>query len=198
MAKRMSDPAESARFRLARSVSHLLHRAQQLAADRFGFLVGESGVTLRQFAVLAAIDAQSGLSQTDLVRATGIDRSTLADMMNRLEKRHLIVRTASPSDGRANAVVLESAGEQILEAATKHARAADAAILDALPKNKRRAFQATLELLSDIADEATRAAERKARRQTKRKKKKHEKREDKPITPPAARRKGEHGHKRGG
>lgn len=199
MAKRMPDTAESARFRLARSTSHLLHRAQQLAADRFAFLVGESGVTLRQFAVLAAIEEQPGLSQTDLVRATGIDRSTLADMMNRMEKRGLVVRSASPNDGRANAVALALAGEQILQAATKHARAADAAILDVLPKNKRRAFQATLEMLADIADRMARVAERDVRREAKRDKKKNKKRDDQaPSAAPAARRKGEITHKRGG
>lgn len=190
MAKRMSDQAESARFRLARSTSHLLHRAQQLAADRFALLVGESGVTLRQFAVLAAIDEQPGLSQTDLVRATGIDRSTLADMMNRMEKRGLVERSASPSDGRANAVALAEAGAQILLNATQHARAADAAILDVLPKNKRRAFQATLELLSEIADEIARETERSAKREAKRDKKKLKKREDKEPPPSSEKRRG--------
>lgn len=199
MAKRMPDTAEYARFHLARSTSHLLHRAQQLAADRFAFLVGENGVTLRQFAVLAAIEEQPGLSQTELVRATGIDRSTLADMMNRMEKRGLVVRSASPNDGRANAVALAPAGEQILHAATKHARAADAAILDVLPKNKRRAFQATLEMLADIADRNAHAAERDIRREAKRDKKKNMKREEPtPSVPSAVRRKGEIVHKRGG
>jgi|CXWL01.1.fsa_nt_gi DNA-binding MarR family transcriptional regulator len=196
MAKRMSDNAESARFRLARSTSHLLHRAQQLAADRFAFLVGENGVTLRQFAVLAAIEEQPGLSQTDLVRATGIDRSTLADMMNRMEKRQLIVRSASPVDGRANAVALAGAGEQILHTATKHARAADAAILDVLPKNKRRAFQSTIELLSALAEQTTPISDRETRPRLRREKKKQKKRDEKDAS--AGGGKGEPGHKRRG
>ena len=75
MARVMSDQMESELFRLAHSPSHLLHRAEQLAADRFGQLVGADGVTLRQFAVLAAIAENPGLSQSDLVRATRVAES---------------------------------------------------------------------------------------------------------------------------
>ena len=42
------------------------------------------GVTLRQTVLLAAIAEKEGASQSDLVRATGVDRSTLAEMMARI------------------------------------------------------------------------------------------------------------------
>src|SRR5262249_54924351 len=42
-------------FVLERSPSHLLHRAQQLAAGEFQRALGSDKVTIRQFAVLAAI-----------------------------------------------------------------------------------------------------------------------------------------------
>lgn len=181
MARRMSDQTEADAFRLGRSTSHLLHRAQQLASDRFSFLVGEDGVTLRQFAVLAAVHERPGLSQTDLVRATGIDRSTLADMVTRMEKRGLVVRTASPSDGRAHAVDLAPLGQQTLVQATKHARAADAAILDSLPKNKRRAFHATLALLAELADKGERAARKEEKKAEKARVKASAPKEEKPA-----------------
>ncbi len=165
MARSTSD-SESEPYRLATSASHLLHRAEQLAADRFTQLVGEA-VTLRQFAVLAAIAEQPGLSQSDLVRATGIDRSTLADLMNRLVKRGLAERKESPSDGRAYSVLLTASGASILHGATQHARAADAAILDLLPRTKRRAFLGTLTKLSKLAEAAAEKAERHARKMAK-------------------------------
>jgi DNA-binding MarR family transcriptional regulator len=165
MARSMSDP-ESEPFRLATSASHLLHRAEQLAADRFSQLI--DAVTLRQFAVLVAIAEQPGLSQSDLVRATGIDRSTLADMMNRLAKRGLVQRTESTQDARAYSVRLSASGAAILAAATQHARAADAAILDLLPRTKRRSFLATLTKLSRLAEQAAEKREREAKRQAKR------------------------------
>jgi DNA-binding MarR family transcriptional regulator len=162
----MADHPESEPYRLATSVSHLLHRAEQLATDRFSQLV--STVTLRQFAVLAAIAESPGLSQSDLVRATGIDRSTLADMMNRMAKRGLVARTSSASDARAYSVRLSASGASILAAATQHARAADAAILDLLPGAKRRTFLNTLTKLSRLAQQAAERAERERKRQAKR------------------------------
>lgn len=165
MARHVDHP-ESEPFRLADSASHLLHRAEQIASDRFSRLF--EAVTLRQFAVLAAIDEEPGLSQSALVRATGIDRSTLADMMNRLAKRGLVIRTSSPSDLRAYSVKLSKSGADILHAATLSARAADAAILDLLPRTKRKAFLATLTKLSRLAEQQELKDEREAKRQAKR------------------------------
>lgn len=167
MARKMPDYPESGPYRLGLSTSHLLHRAEQLAADRFAQLVGDA-VTLRQFAVLAAVAEAPGVSQIDLVRATGIDRSTLADMMTRMEKRGLIARATSEADGRARSVTLSPLGLSTFHASIAHARAADAAILDMLPRTKAKSFQNTLMKLSKLADEAAAKAERAARRLAKR------------------------------
>ena len=166
MARSITDSPESEPYRLAASVSHLLHRAEQLASERFNQLV-DGAVTLRQFAVLAAIAENSGASQSDLVKATGIDRSTLADMMKALEKRDLVRRTPSSDDGRANSVHLTQSGATVLYATTQHARAADAAILDLLPRTKRKSFVATLVKLSKLAAEQAEKDERAAKREAK-------------------------------
>jgi DNA-binding MarR family transcriptional regulator len=167
MARSTADSAESEPFKLTTSASHLLHRAEQLAADRFVQLVGDS-ITLRQFAVLVATSEQPGLSQSDLVRETGIDRSTLADMMKGMEKRGWVVRTKAPNDARAYSVVLGQAGGTMLSGMMQHARAADAAILDLLPRTKRRSLLNILTKLSALAEEAAVKAERDAKKQAKR------------------------------
>lgn len=154
-------------FKLSHSVSHLLHRAAQLANDRFMQLVGDT-VTLRQFEVLAAISEHPGLSQSELVRLTGVDRSTLADMLNRMERRGWITRTAAPLDARALSVRLAATGGAILKATAPHAIAANAAVLDLLPRTKRRTFLGILGKLSDLAERAAERAERAAKREAKR------------------------------
>ncbi|HVY85385.1 MAG TPA: MarR family transcriptional regulator [Caulobacterales bacterium] len=163
----MADGAENVLFPLSGSASHLLLRALQLAEDRFALLAKASGLTLRQFVVLAAVQAEPGLSQSDLVRATSIDRSTLADMMHRMERRGLIIRSQAADDGRANSVRLAPAGVAALNASLTHAKAAEAAILDLLSGTKQKAFIATLHRIAKKADEATEKqahAERKAQR----------------------------------
>ena len=167
MARSTSDSGESDQYKLAASASHLLRRAEQIAAARFSQLVGDS-ITLRQFTVLAAIAETPGLSQSDLGRVTGIDRSTLADMMAKMQKRGWVMRTTSRADARAYSVVLGQAGGTMLSATAQHARAADAAILDSLPRTKRRSFLNILTKLSKLAEEAAAKAEREQKKQAKR------------------------------
>jgi DNA-binding MarR family transcriptional regulator len=154
----------SSSFALSQSPSHLLHRAQQFAQDRFAATAGARGVTLRQFAVLAAIAEEPGRSQTDLVTATGVDRSTLADMIIRMERRSWILRVTAVDDARANSVTLAPAGRAVLNASIPHARAADEALLDALPRGERRAFQDMLLKLAAAADAAVLAPARPAKK----------------------------------
>lgn len=166
MARSTPDSGESEHFKLASSPSHLLHRAEQLAAERFAHLVGDA-ITLRQFTILAAVAEQPGLSQSDLGRIAGVDRSTLGDTMARMENRGWIARAPSLSDGRAYSVVLGDSGGAMLAATARHARAADAAILDLLPKTKGRSFLNTLTKLTKLADEAAAKAAAKAEREQK-------------------------------
>src|ERR1700753_4085368 len=100
---------------LERSPSHLLHRALQLALDIYAEETGPDAITQRQYAVLSAVAAQEGLTQTDLVRATGIDRSTRADMIARMFDKGYLGRERSALDARAKTVRLTDKGRQALE-----------------------------------------------------------------------------------
>ena len=148
---------------LAGSPSHLMHRALQLALDIHADEAGPDGLTQRQFAVLEAVSRKSGLTQTDLVRATGIDRSTLADLVARMTTKGLLERERSTLDARAKAVRLSAAGAEALEVARPRVEAADRRIMALLPKGKRDAF---LDMLTELASEAD-AAPDKARAEAK-------------------------------
>jgi DNA-binding MarR family transcriptional regulator len=139
---------------LAESPSHLMHRVLQLALDIYSEEAGADGPTQRQFAVMEAVAAKSGLTQTDLVRATGIDRSTLADLVSRMTTKGLLERERSAVDARAKAVRLSEAGAALLESARPRVEAADKRIMALLPKGKRDGF---LELLADLANAADEA-----------------------------------------
>ena len=140
---------------LDKSPSHLLHRALQLALDIYADELGEGGVTQRQYAVLAAVEAFEGLTQTDLVKITGIDRSTLADMAARMIAKGLLERQRSLSDARANAVSLTQAGRLALAEAKPKMAAADARLLRLLSGAKREALTGALRDLVRAGDAAT-------------------------------------------
>jgi DNA-binding MarR family transcriptional regulator len=98
------------------SVGHLLHRAAQRALDLYVAEAGPGAITQRQHAVLAAVADHEGAAQADLVTATGVDRSTLADMVSRMIDKGLLARERSTLDARANAVRLTDAGRTALAA----------------------------------------------------------------------------------
>ena len=133
---------------LAESPSHLMHRALQLALDIYAEEAGDNGPTQRQFAVMEAVSVKEGLTQTELVRATGIDRSTLADLVARMTTRGLLSRERSSLDARAKAVRLSPEGQALLDAARPRVEAADKRIMGLLPKAKRDGF---LDMLAEIA-----------------------------------------------
>jgi len=140
--------ARSGAGALARSPSQLLHRAQQLALDIYAEELGPAAVTQRQFALLTAVAAYEGATQSDLVRVTGIDRSTLADMAARMIGKGLLARERSTSDARANAVRLTPAGRAALEDAAPKVARADARLLKLLGEASRR--QGLVGLLRDL------------------------------------------------
>lgn len=143
----MADEQDKAAFELQSSPSHLLHRAQQAAVNASAAALAENGLTLRQFAVLAALANEEGQSQARLVDLTGIDRSTLAEMVRRMELSGHIKRVTSKEDARAKAVSLMAKGRKAFQAALPAVEAADAALLDMIRANRRTGF---LESLTQI------------------------------------------------
>ncbi|GAB4523573.1 MAG: hypothetical protein Kow00133_11590 [Amphiplicatus sp.] len=163
-----------ASFSLKNSPGHLLRRAQQYAHDLYAKEVGPKGPTPRQFEVLHTVAQNEGLSQTDLVRATGIDRSTLADMIARMIKKGLLSRQRTKADARANAVSITAAGKRMLQSAMSSVQKAENATLAVLPKTQQTAFMRALtayaEALDKMEEAPARPAKKKAARKAARKK----------------------------
>lgn len=103
----------------SKSLIALLHRANQIANEEFERSIPESGVTARQVQVLSALAQNEGCSQTDLCEMTGIDRSTMAEIVSRLHKRRLIERRRSKEDARAYVLKLSESGRQLADLGEK-------------------------------------------------------------------------------
>ena len=136
---------------LKRSPIHLLHRTLQLGLDLYAQETGSDGLTQRQFAVLAAVAANDGLSQADLVRATGIDRSTVAELAARLTAAGLLARRRAAGDGRTNVVRLTEQGSAVLAQSAPKVARADKRLLKLLPGGKRQLF---VDLMQALIKEA--------------------------------------------
>jgi len=138
---------ESAAGKLERSPIHLLHRAGQCASDVFQGEMDGGDLTPRQYAVLVAVSQNEGVSQTLLVEKTGVDRSTLADIVRRMLKKGLLQRRRTKEDARAYAVKLTDEGWRVLKTADPLARRVDEKILAVLPGQQRERFLQDLNLI---------------------------------------------------
>ncbi len=131
---------------LDRSPVHLLHRASQSVTDLFSREI-KSDLTPRQLAVLTAVARNEGCNQTDIVEQTGIDRSTMAEMVRRLVDKGLIERRRSKKDTRAYVIKLSQNGQRILKSAEPLAKRVDDKVLHALG-GRGTAFLDSLSLLA--------------------------------------------------
>lgn len=140
------------------SATHLLHRAGQLAEDLFARSIGEIGITARQFMVLSVVDSLEDPSQTALCEISGIDRSTLADIVRRLVSRGLLSRRRTRQDARMYAVRITPEGKEVLQRAMPIAAKVDEALVEALSSEQRELFEACLQKV--VARQAPREAVR--------------------------------------
>ena len=119
-----------------------MHRAGQCADELFALNVGDAELTPRQFAVLRAIADSDEPSQTTLVEKTGIDRSTMADIVRRLNSKGLLQRRRTRRDARMYAVRLTDRGIAALKLAEPAARSTDERILASLAAHPARGIPA--------------------------------------------------------
>ena len=154
-------------FDLSQSPSHLLRRCVQYANDLFSRESSVSDLTKQQFTVLAAVEQNEGISQTDLVALTGIDRSTLAEMIRRMIDKGLLDRERTESDQRANAVRIAAGGKKALRSARSASERVERTLLSSLSSSDRSKF---LKMLSTVASqgEATHSASRDGGRRARR------------------------------
>lgn len=89
---------------------HLLRRAQQLHAAVWNREVS-TRVSSVQFAALAALERRPGISQADLGIELDLDRSTIADLVDRMSRNGLVAREQSIEDRRRKVLTLTEHGD---------------------------------------------------------------------------------------
>ncbi len=148
---------------LTASILHLLHRAGQTADERFFKEMQGAELTPRQYAVLVVLAQHENASQTDIVNATGIDRSTLADIVKRMVDRGLLARKRSKLDARAYSVKLTAAGQSALKSTNPVAARVENALLKSLSASQRAVIvDALAAIVRQSADDGVQQAQPKA------------------------------------
>jgi DNA-binding MarR family transcriptional regulator len=91
-----------------------------------------------QFSVLAVIQANEGLSQSELAATLGIERARLVRLLHRLEQRNLTRRLPSSADGRRHALRLTREGQRVLARAKSLSDQHEAGLLRRLGPDRYR------------------------------------------------------------
>jgi DNA-binding MarR family transcriptional regulator len=95
-------------------VGYQLRMAQIALFRDFARGPGAHDVTPGLFGVLVIIEANPDLKQSDLARATQLDRSTVVTVVDNLVRRGLVERRTAVYDRRSNAIRLTVAGTALL------------------------------------------------------------------------------------
>jgi DNA-binding MarR family transcriptional regulator len=93
---------------------HLIRRAHQISWALFLEECAAFNITPVQYSALVAIDERPGVDATRLSALIAFDRSTIGNVLDRLENRGLIRREASAQDRRQKLLHLTREGKTIL------------------------------------------------------------------------------------
>jgi MarR family transcriptional regulator, lower aerobic nicotinate degradation pathway regulator len=136
---------------------YYIRRLQQIAVAIFLQETEKHGVTPVQFAALHKVGITPGIDQRTLARSIGLDTSTIAGVVDRLEARGMMQRKASPEDRRVRLLSLTDGGQNLLRAVGPDMLKAQQRILQPLPAAERDEFMRMLRKLVDANNELSRA-----------------------------------------
>ena len=120
-------------------------RMAQIALFRdFSQGLGGEDVTPGLFGVLVIIESNPDLKQSELARATQLDRSTVVTVIDNLERRGLVERRASVHDRRSNAIRLTEAGTTLLRKLKRQVGQHEKRLLQNFSPAERETFLALL------------------------------------------------------
>ena len=92
-----------------------LRCAQVSTFQHFSKTVGEAEISPPQYGTLILIESNPGISQSAIASALRFDRSTLVQIIDRLEERGLVIREVSARDRRSHALKLTDEGNRALQ-----------------------------------------------------------------------------------
>lgn len=92
-----------------RHTGYLIRRAQQAHVATWARIVSAETTSV-QYSILVVLERLGEASQRQLCDEVDLDRSTIADLVRRMERRGLVARRRDADDARRNTVTLTAEG----------------------------------------------------------------------------------------
>jgi len=137
-----------------------LRAFNRLYTQRLGLLnahLDESPFTLAEARILYELAHRTEPTAADVMRALDLDRAQLSRTLKRFANRGLIEASRHPDGGRRKPLWLTERGREAFDALDRNTRAAVAALLDALPPEKRSSLLSAAKAISAVFTEGTAA-----------------------------------------
>jgi DNA-binding MarR family transcriptional regulator len=140
-------PAPAAAPPLHQRLAYLLKHAQLALGELTGPALAPFGINGRELAVLAVLGAHEPISQQQAAGHLGVDRTTMVDIVDVLERKSLVERHQDAADRRRNIVALTAHGQRVLAEGGEAALAAERQFLAPLDPAAATQFTAALQRL---------------------------------------------------
>ena len=135
---------------------YLFRRIQQIAVAIFVEECKAYDLTPVQYAALVAIQNHPGIDATRLSAVIAFDRSTLGNVIERLQSKDYIERKPSREDKRVKLLYLTRSGAKLLRDIMPSVERAQARMLRPLKAADRKTLLALMIQLVDLNNEASR------------------------------------------
>ncbi|MBU8567127.1 MarR family transcriptional regulator [Virgibacillus pantothenticus] len=97
------------------SWGYQLSKIAQEMGESFAKELTNYELTSRDFGILSTIYNNESLTQKDIGLLLKVDRTTMVQLIDVLESKHLVKRVSNPNDRRANFIQITEEGLSILE-----------------------------------------------------------------------------------
>ncbi len=129
---------------------HLIRRLQQVSNALFTEECGRFDLTSVQFAALFVLHAAGELDATRLAEQIAFDRSTIGDVLERLESKGWIVRNGSSDDRRVKLIRLTPDGAKLLRLVQPAVKRVQKRLLEQFSPSERAAFLTLVKRLDGL------------------------------------------------
>ncbi|EME68932.1 MarR family transcriptional regulator [Paramagnetospirillum caucaseum] len=155
MADLLADVKDQDALPIYGNPGHLARRLHQIAVSIFLSETEEFGITPVQYAALTVVSAYPGVDQRSLARMIAFDRSTIGDVVIRLEKKGLLDRRAG-EDRRIKRLFITKQGMALWERIQEPIGRFERILLEPLAEGEQAIFMYLLHKLVNKNNELSR------------------------------------------
>lgn len=135
----------------------LVRRLHQIHCALFYEECSEGGVTPVQYGILTVLASNAWLDQTAIGLEVGLDRTTTADVIRRLEEKGWVTRRVNEEDRRSRQTAITVKGQAIMHDLQRGMERSQQRMLQELPVDERKTFMFLLRKLVEANNHHGRA-----------------------------------------